>query len=310
MGREPMSLRKLFQKMAAAIGRNSETAVFSNAVFLMFLQIVVFFLALMAVIAVSLFTPAQNRAFYLVLTIGCVLIASVAHVLNLSGKYALSLVLTLGILHAAPWLSILHEQLIGSGDCIPMVYIVIPTQISALFLSEKAMIPIAVAQTAAFVCLVLTDPNHQRYNWVSLICFVLFASALGAFTSFMYRRQYDKTLRSKKALEENEKILRDISERDSLSGLYNRRHMEEALHQLTQSGRARFGAAMLDVDGFKAINDVYGHVCGDQLIRELAGALTEYLREGDIAYRYGGPMNSSSSFKMPISFTRPRVRTI
>ncbi|MDH3262377.1 MAG: diguanylate cyclase [Paracoccaceae bacterium] len=74
---------------------------------------------------------------------------------------------------------------------------------------------------------------------------------------------------------------------DALTGLRNRRAMEEALVRLTQA-RARFGLIHLDLDRFKAVNDTLGHAAGDAVLGAVARALRAEVREGDVAARVGG----------------------
>jgi diguanylate cyclase (GGDEF)-like protein len=85
--------------------------------------------------------------------------------------------------------------------------------------------------------------------------------------------------------------LRQLSIHDPLTGLYNRRYMEEALE--TEIRRAErkghsIGVIMLDIDHFKAFNDGFGHAAGDQMLRSIGALVLEHLRAGDIACRYGG----------------------
>jgi diguanylate cyclase (GGDEF)-like protein/PAS domain S-box-containing protein len=85
--------------------------------------------------------------------------------------------------------------------------------------------------------------------------------------------------------------LREQSIRDPLTGLYNRRYMEEALKQhLSRVTRHLhpLGIIMIDIDHFKSFNDVYGHGAGDGLLRELGKFLQSHIRAEDIACRYGG----------------------
>lgn len=82
-----------------------------------------------------------------------------------------------------------------------------------------------------------------------------------------------------------------MSRTDSLTGLYNRWHLEEELHnQRTSANRHRdpLSVILLDIDHFKKINDTYGHPAGDLVLCEFACRLTEGLRAGDIAGRWGG----------------------
>jgi diguanylate cyclase (GGDEF)-like protein len=79
--------------------------------------------------------------------------------------------------------------------------------------------------------------------------------------------------------------------RDPITGLYNRRYMEESLEREIQrsirSG-SHLGVIMLDIDHFKKFNDRYGHAVGDALLRELGPFLQEKVRKEDIACKYGG----------------------
>ena len=80
---------------------------------------------------------------------------------------------------------------------------------------------------------------------------------------------------------------RVMAERDPLTGLYNRRSFDSALaHALDH----RDGAALVlfDFDGFKAINDDHGHPVGDAVLRAVAAACQEVVRDGDCLARFGG----------------------
>jgi diguanylate cyclase (GGDEF)-like protein len=79
--------------------------------------------------------------------------------------------------------------------------------------------------------------------------------------------------------------------RDPLTGLFNRRHMEEALQrELLRAARNGNLVAVLmaDLDHFKQFNDAFGHEAGDLLLRDLGALLAAEIRGGDIACRYGG----------------------
>ena len=93
------------------------------------------------------------------------------------------------------------------------------------------------------------------------------------------------------ALRKSEASLREQSVRDHLTGLFNRRYMEETLkRELLRAARKQLslGVIMLDVDDFKRFNDTYGHAAGDAVLRELGNLLFGHVRGEDIACRYGG----------------------
>lgn len=92
-------------------------------------------------------------------------------------------------------------------------------------------------------------------------------------------------------LKEHEKQLEHIAHYDALTKLPNRVLLADRLHQAmaqTQRRGNRLAVAYLDLDGFKEVNDSYGHEVGDQLLIALAGRMSETLREGDTLARMGG----------------------
>ncbi len=85
--------------------------------------------------------------------------------------------------------------------------------------------------------------------------------------------------------------LREQALRDSLTGLYNRRYLNDALdRELARAKRDRspLSLLMIDVDHFKKVNDTHGHHFGDQILAQLAILLTTHARGSDIVCRYGG----------------------
>jgi diguanylate cyclase (GGDEF)-like protein/PAS domain S-box-containing protein len=85
--------------------------------------------------------------------------------------------------------------------------------------------------------------------------------------------------------------LRGQAVRDSLTGLFNRRHMEQALErEILRAARTHrtVGVIMLDLDHLKNFNDNHGHEAGDVLLRTLGEYLMTHVRQEDIACRYGG----------------------
>lgn len=74
----------------------------------------------------------------------------------------------------------------------------------------------------------------------------------------------------------------DASERDPLTGIANRRALGAAI------ARPGTAAILVDLDGFKALNDTHGHLAGDAALREVARVLAEQVRPGDMVGRWGG----------------------
>ncbi len=80
-------------------------------------------------------------------------------------------------------------------------------------------------------------------------------------------------------------------DRDPLTGLPNRRRVQEWIERELSQARATsrsLGLALIDIDNFKAVNDTFGHSAGDQALKAIATALTRACRGSDIAVRYAG----------------------
>ncbi|WP_206484369.1 diguanylate cyclase [Thalassotalea sp. G2M2-11] len=95
----------------------------------------------------------------------------------------------------------------------------------------------------------------------------------------------------KKELEQANKELSVLSQTDGLTMVFNRSHWEHCLaaeyKRWTRSQHVS-SLVMIDIDHFKKINDSYGHVVGDEVIRHLANIIKQHVRETDISGRYGG----------------------
>jgi diguanylate cyclase (GGDEF)-like protein len=101
----------------------------------------------------------------------------------------------------------------------------------------------------------------------------------------------DRVLQRTTSLEEANGQLRDMAVRDSLTGLYNRRHFSELIERLFAEAtryQTDLTCLMLDLDNFKRVNDSLGHQTGDRLLQMTAEVIRESVRESDIPVRFGG----------------------
>lgn len=100
-----------------------------------------------------------------------------------------------------------------------------------------------------------------------------------------------RLLREIAILKQREAQAQRLADRDGLTGLYNRRRMSKVLDTAIVEAlqqRHRVGLLFIDLDGFKRINDQYGHAMGDELLVGVAGRIATRARSGDIVCRYGG----------------------
>ncbi|WP_254865271.1 GGDEF domain-containing protein [Solibacillus isronensis] len=110
------------------------------------------------------------------------------------------------------------------------------------------------------------------FNWTF---FILTAIFLGI--AWVAGKQFDK--------------VKYLSERDPLTGTYNRRTVEEYFHKaakISDIKKQSLGIIMLDLNKFKEVNDNYGHHKGDELLIQVAAALNTFVTKHDLVGRWGG----------------------
>ena len=95
----------------------------------------------------------------------------------------------------------------------------------------------------------------------------------------------------RRRLERERDAMRRSALRDPLTGAWNRRGLDERIaYEVARHGRERrrFAVVAIDLDGFKAVNDRFGHPAGDELLRDVAATLSAAVREQDTVARLGG----------------------
>ncbi|MEW6183445.1 MAG: GGDEF domain-containing protein [Bacillota bacterium] len=168
-----------------------------------------------------------------------------------------------------------------------LTWVGVSIYMSTRFLRDRGMIILLVAGLISFVVGAIGniyDHIHPVGLWQHVF-FVDFAHCGGyIFLSSSVGYLVVRYMRLHEALEREALT-------DSLTGLYNRRHfyqrLEEAIARYQRYGEP-FGVAVLDVDELKEVNDRYGHLKGDEVLREIAQALSSVVRATDSVARFGG----------------------
>ena len=167
-----------------------------------------------------------------------------------------------------------------------------------LTFSVMAYDPLKRRTSAPISVQVRISPPWWRTWWFNACC----AAAAAGLIATLWRvrvsylllrqRQLEALVRLRTAeIERARAILFEQATRDSLTGLLNRPAIMDAFDDAlgaSASERLPLTVALIDLDHFKSINDRYGHLGGDQVLREISRRLTDALRPGERAGRYGG----------------------
>jgi len=92
-------------------------------------------------------------------------------------------------------------------------------------------------------------------------------------------------------LKRTQEMLKEIAIRDPLTSIYNRRYVFERMNQMLEINKRNaemFSTAIIDIDFFKHVNDTYGHLAGDHILKEFSSFLNKKMRPYDLLGRYGG----------------------
>ncbi|MBI2060333.1 MAG: GGDEF domain-containing protein [Nitrospirae bacterium] len=133
---------------------------------------------------------------------------------------------------------------------------------------------------------------HELQNSSSLYLYLTLCSlAAFSFFGFVLGTALDRLRRQRAELVRANRKLQKLSVTDPLTGLGNRRYCEQRLEEeLARAQRYDRSLALLllDLNGFKAINDRYGHAAGDDVLAQVGAALREAIRRTDSVFRFGG----------------------
>ncbi len=251
------------------------------------------FLTLLFITAILVVSVNRGGRLVFYTTLIAVLFAMIlaALILNWKGKYILSAWITTLCMVLGPWASILLDPTVLAGDFVPLVYIGISIQLCSILLSERVTVGIALFQMGGLIAFILLCPALRAINWPSLVAFVLFTTTIGTLASFSNRKQLEQIEQQRNELLRDEAKLRDLSVRDPLTGLFNRRYMEETFDREIKRALRKdhsLAVVMTDIDGFKSINDTFGHVPGDMILERVANFLMKSVRASDVVCRFGG----------------------
>lgn len=138
---------------------------------------------------------------------------------------------------------------------------------------------------------ILLPVFHPEITGSSYFIDIITNGFISFVVALMNERSHTNSYRNKKHIEAINKELREQSIRDGLTGLYNRRKLDEVIGEVSLKAdryKNDFSVIMIDLDYFKKINDAHGHHTGDSVLIEFSKILEANIRDVDVCGRWGG----------------------
>lgn len=182
----------------------------------------------------------------------------------------------------------------------PVIYLLVVPVLTAFFFGGQALGNRISMVTFALLSILLlmqsfgapfiqTVDTAEKMEALTLVIALLAMSVISAM-AFIY--EYTAAVLKRERDREREKFM-ELAKTDPLTGLANRRNFDAMLNERmslygTKNPLQRFALGYLDLDGFKPINDTYGHAVGDEVLRVISSRMQGVLRDSDFVARHGG----------------------
>jgi diguanylate cyclase (GGDEF)-like protein len=221
------------------------------------------------------------------ITLAAVLILAVEYGLSRTVHFPLAAVLTVGTLLVAIFVVVITSP----PNAQYLFFLVIGGLIASILLSTRTTVIVFIVTFIGSMLLSAFVPGYSAANTIYAQFFIVAIGGLVVMAANLRQHYLEQIEWQTQQLVQSEARLRELAILDPLTGLYNRRYLEETLSlEILRAGRKGYpiGIIMVDVDHFKRINDTHGHAAGDAVLILVGSFLRNQIRSSDVACRYGG----------------------
>lgn len=236
------------------------------------------------------YTPGQTQSgpeLLDVIALGALFLFVIGYGLSRGTHYQLAAVLVIGSMLIASFGAVI----VNHQDVRIIANLVLGGLIAGLFLSARATAFVFIITFLGLLLLTVLIPDFTIIDNINALFFVLTVGGLVIMAANLRQSYLEQIDRQTRELIENEARLLELSHHDPLTGLLNRRYLEEMFtREILRAARKNYpiGVIMADIDHFKQFNDTHGHAAGDAVLVQVAHFLQAHVRETDFTCRYGG----------------------
>ena len=253
---------------------------------LMAMLLILLCLALLSLV-LTIFGVYSQPAATIWITIAAALLFGIEYGLSRGVHHQLAAAMLVGTVLVATFVSVI----VNPTDARALFFLISSGLIANLFLSAGVTDFVFLATFAGLLLLPFFVTSLSTSTEVIALFFILMVGGLVVMAAILRRRYLKQIDWQTQRLVESELRLRELSIRDPLTTLFNRRYLEEALAlEMIRSRRKQFsiGIIMVYIDHFKQFNDTHGHAAGDAVLVQVGNFFRSHIRSSDITCRYGG----------------------
>ena len=235
-------------------------------------------------------SPGDSKAvtsMYTWITVAGILLLTIEYSLSRSVHYRFAALLTVVTVLIATFATVIANP----QDLRASSFLIVGGLIASLFLSTLATVIIFFVTLIGLLLLPAVAEGFTTSDNLNSLFFILMIGGLVVIASTLRQRYLAQIDWQTQQLVESQAQLRELSIRDPLTGLFNRRRGWELLEdEIVRSDRYQrdLCVIMLDIDNFKTINDTQGHLAGDLVLTTVAKVAGETVRSIDHLFRWGG----------------------
>lgn len=251
------------------------------------------FFASITLFILAIFNPQNNPVghLYCLMIVSLDILLIIAFILNHNGCYKISAAILVMSSALTPWASLIFDSTIIHGDFVPLTYLTFSVLLSSILLPICFTMGLTVIQFLGSALFFWFIPAEVQFNLFSFLAFLFLITVFSIIANYIIQRDMQEIDEQAYKLRKNEERLQELSIRDYLTNLFNRRYLQETLRReidRAERNKESLSIIMIDIDHFKEINDTLGHAVGDKVLKSVGAFVAEHIRIGDIACRYGG----------------------
>jgi diguanylate cyclase (GGDEF)-like protein len=231
--------------------------------------------------------PATVGSGFRWITLTAVLLFAVGYGLSRTRHYQLAAGLAVCSVLSATFVAVI----VNPQNLQFLFYLTLGGLFGSLFLSARSTAIVFVVTFIGLLLLPTFAAGFSTSDNINAVFFVLTVGGLVVMAANLRQRYLEQIDWQTQQLVQSEARLRELAIRDPLTGLFNRRYLEETLTlEMLRARRKQYpiGIIMADIDHFKPFNDIHGHIAGDAVLILVGTFLRTQVRSSDVACRYGG----------------------